>query len=63
MNTSRAMSRNPYVYPDPEMFKPERFLEPDWPRDAFVPFSAGPRACLGRRSVSASSLLAYCIED
>ena len=25
---------------DPHSFKPSRFLE-DWPRDAFMPFSAG----------------------
>ena len=25
---------------DPNTFKPERFLE-DWPKDAFLPFSAG----------------------
>jgi hypothetical protein len=25
---------------DPHMFKPSRFLD-DWPRDAFIPFSAG----------------------
>jgi hypothetical protein len=25
---------------DPHTFKPSRFLE-DWPRDAFIPFSAG----------------------
>ena len=33
---------------EPESFKPERFLR-DWPRDAFLPFSGGPRACIGRR--------------
>ena len=26
---------------DPDEFQPGRFLEPDWPRDAFIPFSAG----------------------
>ena len=35
---------------DPHAFKPERFLK-DWPRDAFLPFSAGARACIGRKSV------------
>ena len=35
---------------DPYAFKPERFLN-DWPRDAFVPFSAGPRSCIGRKLV------------
>ena len=33
---------------DPHAFRPQRFME-DWPRDAFLPFSSGPRACLGRR--------------
>jgi cytochrome P450 len=39
---------NPRYWKDPHTFKPERFLE-DWPKDAFVPFSTGPRACLGRK--------------
>ncbi|EMD35530.1 hypothetical protein CERSUDRAFT_116271 [Gelatoporia subvermispora B] len=39
---------NPRYWEDPYEFKPARFLG-DWPRDAFCPFSAGPRACLGRR--------------
>ncbi|KAJ7917508.1 cytochrome P450 [Mycena leptocephala] len=39
---------NPRYWSDPSSFKPERFLG-DWPREAFLPFSAGPRACLGRR--------------
>ncbi|KAJ3514323.1 hypothetical protein NLJ89_g2441 [Agrocybe chaxingu] len=39
---------NPRYWEDPHAFKPERFLK-DWPRDAFVPFSAGARACIGRK--------------
>jgi len=39
---------NPRYWKDPHSFKPARFME-DWPRDAFLPFSAGPRACLGRK--------------
>ncbi|KAJ6474842.1 cytochrome P450 [Mycena sanguinolenta] len=39
---------NPRYWSDPSSFKPARFLG-DWPRDAFLPFSAGPRACIGRR--------------
>jgi len=41
---------------DPHTFKPERFLK-DWPRDAFLPFSAGARACIGRKSVYSHSTL------
>ncbi|EDR04916.1 uncharacterized protein LACBIDRAFT_303796 [Laccaria bicolor S238N-H82] len=40
---------NPRYWEDPHAFKPSRFLNPDWPRDAFIPFSAGPRACIGRK--------------
>ena len=35
---------------DPFNFKPERFLG-EWNRDAFVPFSGGARACIGRGCV------------
>jgi len=39
---------NPRYWKEPHRFMPERFLG-DWPRDAFIPFSLGARACLGRR--------------
>ena len=38
--------------PDPSNFRPERFIDTEdytWPRDAFLGFSAGPRACLGQK--------------
>ncbi|KAF5351015.1 hypothetical protein D9756_008377 [Leucocoprinus leucothites] len=40
---------NPKYWENPYEFKPDRFLNDDWNRDAFIPFSAGPRACLGRK--------------
>ncbi|KAI0261646.1 cytochrome P450 [Gloeopeniophorella convolvens] len=43
-----GLHHNPRYWKDPLAFKPERFLG-DWPRDAFLPFSGGARACLGRR--------------
>lgn len=45
-----AIHRDPEVWPDPDVFNPDRFSEElTQNRDlfAFVPFSAGPRNCLG----------------
>ncbi|HEU4533563.1 MAG TPA: cytochrome P450, partial [Polyangiaceae bacterium] len=39
------------AFPEPEAFRPERFepaAEARLPRGAYVPFGAGPRACIGR---------------
>ncbi|EPS98786.1 hypothetical protein FOMPIDRAFT_1037349 [Fomitopsis schrenkii] len=54
---------NPRYWKDPNTFNPSRFLG-DWPRDAFVPFSAGARSCLGRRFAEAQgvAILTYMIK-
>lgn len=40
--------RNPQVYPQPEEFIPDRWFEPtEEMKVNFLPFSAGPRACIG----------------
>jgi cytochrome P450 len=39
--------RNPNVYPEPESFRPERFLEQAADTYSWIPFGGGIRRCLG----------------
>ncbi|KAH9035825.1 cytochrome P450 [Lactarius hengduanensis] len=50
-----ALHYHPKYWKDPHTFRPERFLG-EYPRDAFLPFSAGARACLGRRFSETESI-------
>ncbi|KAK7453294.1 hypothetical protein VKT23_011969 [Stygiomarasmius scandens] len=48
---------NPRYWKNPGEFSPDRFMPgSNWPRDAFVPFSAGARSCLGRRFAEIESV-------
>jgi len=59
LTVNRAFLRNPVKYPDPENFRPERWLEPGWPSfqepltqfptiNGMTSFGWGQRACLGQ---------------
>ncbi|OBI41701.1 hypothetical protein A5708_23830 [Mycobacterium colombiense] len=41
------MHRRPDIYPDPEQFRPERFLDNRAGTYTWIPFGGGVRRCLG----------------
>lgn len=46
------LHRHPNIYPNPDVFNPDNFLPEKTANRhyyAFVPFSAGPRSCVGRK--------------
>jgi cytochrome P450 len=42
------MHHNPELYPDPQAFRPERFLGETRQARTWLPWGAGPKSCLGR---------------
>ncbi|XP_076269441.1 putative cytochrome P450 4d14 isoform X2 [Rhynchophorus ferrugineus] len=46
---AHAINRNPNVFKEPEKFIPSRFLETNIKPFSFLPFSAGPRNCIGQK--------------
>ncbi len=47
--TQYALQRDPRFWNTPDLFNPDRFLTDKINRNAFLPFSIGPRKCMGTR--------------
>ena len=56
-----AAHRNPERFPQPDQFRPERWLDGlarRLPKGAFVPFAEGPRKCIGSSFAMQEAILA-----
>ncbi|KAH6913905.1 614/534 cytochrome P450 [Coprinopsis sp. MPI-PUGE-AT-0042] len=52
-----ALHKNPRYWSNPEEFNPDRFLG-EYNKDAFIPFSAGVRSCLGKKFAETEAVAA-----
>lgn len=55
-----VVHRNPDLFPDPETFRPERWLDgldKRLPRSAYLPFGGGPRVCIGNHFAMLEAVL------
>ncbi len=44
-----GMLRDPKYFPDPDTFRPDRYVSKDFNETAYIPFGDGPRNCIGLR--------------
>lgn len=56
-----VLHRKPEYFPDPDAFKPERWLEPGFekslPKHIYLPFGGGPRICIGNHFAMMEAVL------
>lgn len=52
-----GLHRDPRFWTEPDAFRPNRFLDDEINRNAYVPFNIGPRKCMGYRIANAAAVL------
>lgn len=60
-----GLGRNAAYWPDAGAFRPERFLDGSWDRYAWIPFSKGPRNCIGQELalIESKAILALTLRE
>ncbi|KAF2731275.1 cytochrome P450 [Polyplosphaeria fusca] len=48
VNSHHSIHSNPHSHPDPDAFKPERWIDSGMERGAWRPFERGARSCIGQ---------------
>ncbi len=57
-----VMHRDRRFFPEPELFRPERWLEKkELPRCVYMPFGAGPRVCIGNHFALTEAVLVLAV--
>jgi len=62
--SSYGLHSNPKLWPNPDQFEPERFdtrVNPQQNTFAYVPFSGGPRSCIGSKFAQVEGTIALAI--
>ncbi|MFI6367674.1 cytochrome P450 [Nocardia sp. NPDC050630] len=52
-----ALQHDPRYWPEPDKFSPERWLEGETEKNAWLPFGVGPRRCLGMHMANTEATL------
>lgn len=52
-----SLHRNTNLWEEPDLYKPERFIDTTIPRGQYIPFGDGPRVCIGAQYAEAEMMI------